>query len=49
MSKPYRHELTDKQVREEYRWFSALDQLPPLLGDFGRWVAREYPPEVSDG
>lgn len=24
-----------------------LAELPRLLGDFGRWVAREYPPEAS--
>jgi hypothetical protein len=25
----------------------ALDQHPKLLGDFARWVAQEYPPEVQ--
>ncbi len=24
-----------------------LEELPRLLGDFGRWMAREYPPEAT--
>ncbi len=29
------------------REHGVLDKLPGLLGDFGRWVAREWPAEVA--